>query len=339
MPRSSARSTTFNDDDLALLCLTTTLGRSALEVEEPLGPMGWHELKRAIGLHGREPGWLLGASELGLRAIGIPVETARLVLRRMERQQRVIEDAARLRERGCWIVTERDEHYPARLARLGDRRPVVLYGVGEAGLLEGPSLAVVGSRELDAAGTAFATVLGVRTAEMGWVLVSGGARGADMAAMRGAADAGGCVVGVLSADLPRWARTAEHAEAIADGRLTLVTIAHPEMPFANAIALARNKVIYALGEASVVVACDVARGGTRHGAREALTHGWGPVLVREGADAPEGNRLLLREGGSPLRDADVSSADHLREAIRAAQARDDEARSDAVAQPRLIDAD
>ena len=339
MPRMTPANA-MDDDELALLCATSTLGRTPLELEEPLGPVTWHELARTLDRHGRSPGWLFETSALGLRAIGVATATANLVMRRMTRRDRVIEDREKLRAHGYWMATEIDPAYPSRLMRLGERRPTVVYGVGEQALLEAPSVAVVGSRDVDPAGAAFAERAGRRTAEAGSVLVSGGARGTDVMAMGAAGEAGGRVVGVLSADLPRWAGEATNAAAIAEGQLTLLTIAHPEVPFSNAIALARNKVIYALGDVSLVVACDSLKGGTRHGAMEAIKHGWGPVLVRAGVDAPPGNALLINDGAYAIGDEDLDSVMSLQRRIDDAAnawAERHESGPDDTVQPRLID--
>ena len=47
-------------------------------------------------------------------------------------------------------------------------------------------------------------------------------------------------------------------------------------------------------------AARIGSGGTWTGAVEALKGGWVPVLVRDDADAPAGNRSLVALGAAPL---------------------------------------
>lgn len=66
------------------------------------------------------------------------------------------------------------------------------------------------------------------------------------------------------------------------------------------MAMARNKLIYALADFALVVASDAGKGGTWAGAEEALKAGWVPVFVVDRPDAPEGNRLLIKRGAIPF---------------------------------------
>ncbi|MGH9129855.1 MAG: hypothetical protein ACRDY2_13080 [Acidimicrobiales bacterium] len=64
-----------------------------------------------------------------------------------------------------------------------------------------------------------------------------------------------------------------------------------------------NKLIYALS-AATLVECEQGSGGTWAGAVEALRGHTAPVLAWAGADAPPGNRALVRRGASPLEEVD-----------------------------------
>ena len=86
--------------------------------------------------------------------------------------------------------------YPALLAAIPDPPPV-LWLRGDADALDGPAVAVVGSR----AGTVYAREvgrgLGADLASRGVTVVSGLARGVDSAAHRGVLAAGGRTIAVL----------------------------------------------------------------------------------------------------------------------------------------------
>lgn len=118
--------------------------------------------------------------------------------------------------------------------------------------------------------------------------------------MNGALEGGGRAVGVLAESLERWLRDPELRHAIAEGTSTLVTPFKPDAGFSPANAMARNKVIYGLADTAVVVASDATKGGTLAGARETLRRCWPPLLVRAGEGIPEGNRVLIDEGGLPI---------------------------------------
>jgi DNA processing protein len=66
------------------------------------------------------------------------------------------------------------------------------------------------------------------------------------------------------------------------------------------MAMARNKLIYALSDFGLVIASDAEKGGTWAGAEEALKSGMVPVFVVDGPDVPDGNRLLIKRGAIPF---------------------------------------
>jgi predicted Rossmann fold nucleotide-binding protein DprA/Smf involved in DNA uptake len=68
--------------------------------------------------------------------------------------------------------------------------------------------------------------------------------------------------------------------------------------------MARNKLVYALSEVTVVVATDLESGGTWAGATEALKKGNGQVAVWAGDGAGPGNDALIRLGATPLLSTD-----------------------------------
>src|SRR3972149_7362976 len=98
--------------------------------------------------------------------------------------------------RAIWVVSRADAQYPRRLkARLKEDAPPVLYGCGDAGLLDTGGLAVVGSRDVDGRLVEYTEGIGRLVSRARHTLVSGGARGIDQAAMRGALESGGKVAG------------------------------------------------------------------------------------------------------------------------------------------------
>jgi DNA processing protein len=200
--------------------------------------------------------------------------------------------------RTIWVVSRADPEYPARLkARLKEDAPPIVYGCGDPHLLETGGLAVVGSRHVDVPLLEYAREIGALAAESQRTVISGGARGVDVAAMGGASLAGGSVVGVLAADLERAALAREHREGLMDGKLALISPYDPAAGFHVGNAMQRNKVIYALADAALVVSSDFEKGGTWTGAVEQLEqHRFVPVFVRVGPDAGRGIDALRQKG-------------------------------------------
>jgi predicted Rossmann fold nucleotide-binding protein DprA/Smf involved in DNA uptake len=142
--------------------------------------------------------------------------------------------------------------------------------------------------------------VGRLSAEAHRSIVSGGARGIDRAAMRGALMAGGDVAGVMADSLEKAALARENRERLMDGRLVLISPYDPAAGFNVGHAMQRNKLIYALADAALVVTSDFEKGGTWAGAIEQLNRlHFVPVFVRNGANAGKGNSALLYRGGKP----------------------------------------
>ena len=202
---------------------------------------------------------------------------------------------------GVWFTSRTETDYPDRLHRLKQNAPPLIYGCGEKKLLSRGGLAVVGSRDVDAAGEDFTKRAAASAAREAMQVVSGGARGVDQLAMLAAIEAGGTVVGVLADSLLRSATSGQAREAIQDGRLTLVSAFDPEAGFNVGNAMQRNKHIYALADFGLVVSSGFNEGGTWSGAIEQLEKlHLTPIFVRAGDAVPEGNRQLLRHGALPF---------------------------------------
>jgi len=165
---------------------------------------------------------------------------------------------------------------------------------------------VAGSRDVADSGLAFAASLGRCCAAQGYALISGGARGVDAAAMEGALARGGATIGITVEPLERLVRRRELRTAIADELLTLATPFHPAARWQAGNAMRRNRLIYALSQAAVVVASSPQKGGTRAGALENLKAGWVPLYVRD--DGSPGNAQLIAAGGLPLPSSDPAES-------------------------------
>jgi predicted Rossmann fold nucleotide-binding protein DprA/Smf involved in DNA uptake len=155
-------------------------------------------------------------------------------------------------------------------------------------------IGVVGSRNVDDDGAAFASSVAYEAARLGYGIVSGGARGVDQVAMRAALEAGAPSVGVLADSLQKTVNSSATGTAIESGNVCLLSPFSPTAGFSVGNAMGRNKLVYSLSDATVVVAAAEGSGGTWAGAVEALEKDLCVVLVR---DRSEGSAALAKKGG------------------------------------------
>lgn len=302
----------LSDDGQAVLALCSNLALAdGAEAEglEPFRLAEWNQLARLIhdspvgrpaGLHGRS------ADELA-KELGVTSEQAQRIVRLLKRSGRLALELEALFSRGMWALTRMDALYPARLRNsLRHQAPSVIFGAGDVALLGTAGGAVVGSRNIDAAGTAFAQEVGRKLAAT-LPVISGGARGTDRLAMSGALEAGGRAVGVLADSLERTVRQPDLRQLLLDGQLALLTPYAPTAGFSIGAAMGRNKVIYGLAEVALVVSSEYQTGGTWAGATEALKAAWCAVFVRDGVAVPKGNRELLKLGALPLPEQELQA--------------------------------
>ena len=283
----------------AILLLTAPLiaGRGSPS-PDLLTPGEYKRLARQLRELQRQPADLIerDAADL-LRACGQVAEESRLQ-RLLGRGFLLGQAIERWQTRAIWVISRADADYPRRLkSRLREDAPAVLYGCGDAGLLETGGLAVVGSRHVDDLLIDYTMQVGRLAARARRTLVSGGAKGIDQAAMRGALEAGGKVCGVLADSLEKIAMNREHRNLLIEGQLVLISPYDPAAGFNVGNAMQRNKLIYALADAALVVSSDLGKGGTWTGATEQLNKlRLVPVYVRSSGAASEGLKDLQGKG-------------------------------------------
>jgi predicted Rossmann fold nucleotide-binding protein DprA/Smf involved in DNA uptake len=238
-------------------------------------------------------------AELG----GLTDDEARRVRTLLDAATALVFQEERLRDGGISLVSALDPRFPTRLReRLGDGCPPFLLVAGPIEWLGRPGLGVVGSRDAGDAALAVARAAAELAVQHDWPVVSGLARGVDQAAMAGALDAGGVVVGVPAEGILRASRSSEIRRRVHAGELCLASPYAPDAPFRAGNAMGRNKIVYALSEVTFVVAAVDGSGGTWAGAKEALDHRSTTVAVWTGKGATDGNHVLVRRGARPVTD-------------------------------------
>jgi DNA processing protein len=286
----------------AILLLTAPLiaGRGASS-PDLLSPGEYKRLARHLREMQRQPADLVSTDAAELLRACQPVIDEKRLQRLLGRGFLLSQVIEHWKARAIWVISRADAEYPRRMkARFREDAPAMLYGCGDISLLETGGLAVVGSRHVDDTLIDYTMTVGRLAARARRTLVSGGAKGIDQAAMRGALEAGGKVSGVLADSLEKTAMNREHRNLLIDGQLVLISPYDPSAGFNVGNAMQRNKLIYALADASLVVSSDLNKGGTWAGAIEQLDKlKLVPVYVRSTGVLSAGLDALRNKGAIP----------------------------------------
>ena len=298
MPETIER---MSEDAQVILLLCGRFGKESQV--KPLGLGEYNRLARSLRDRDLRPADLLEPERVCSIADASRLDASRLRML-LERGMQLGLAVEEWNRGGLWILCRSDSEYPDRLkSHLGDQAPAILFGIGDRSLLRGGGVAIVGSRDVDEAGRAFAQDVAARCARGGMCVVSGGARGVDQLAMTAALATGGEVIGVVADKLLRRSVTREAREGLANGRLLLLSPYRPEAGFNAGNAMARNKLIYAMADYGLVVSATCNRGGTWAGAVEEMKRNHArPVFVRVEHSAPGGNSKLAERGAIPFPD-------------------------------------
>jgi predicted Rossmann fold nucleotide-binding protein DprA/Smf involved in DNA uptake len=305
----------LSDDGQALLALCSPFALTDDRLDGgPFTLAEWNKIEKQVEQSAwKHPAELQGrTADQIAKSLSISMGDANRIARLLERSGRMALELENIFSRGMWVVTRMDQLYPAKLrATLKHQAPTVLFGAGEIELLARGGVAVIGSRNIDEAGTLFAREAGRKIAESGFPVISGGARGTDRLAMEGSLQSDGFAIGALADSLEATIRKADVRDFVINGRLALLTPYSPTAGFSIGAAMGRNKVIYGLSDFAIVVSSDYQTGGTWAGASEALKTNWCPVFVRDSAAAPKGNRELVKLGGVALPEDELAKISNL----------------------------
>lgn len=215
---------------------------------------------------------------------------------RLAQVRAALDGAARA---GVRLITPQDAQWPAALRDLGDHAPLCLWVRGDIDALASPrpAISLVGARAATSYGEHVAMEFASELSGRGVAVVSGAAYGIDGAAHRATVLSGGVTIALLAGGADR-AYPAGHSELLE--RIAQTGAIVSEVPCGAAPTkwrfLARNRLIAALGGATVVVEAGW-RSGSLNTAAHAATLGR-PIGAVPGAitsAASAGCHRLLRE--------------------------------------------
>jgi len=212
--------------------------------------LGSESLRRLLADFG-SPEPILAASRAQLaRHVGDAVAAA---IKQADTDAALVTVAAWLEDSANHVVTLADSTYPAQLLQIADPPPL-LYVKGRVELLSRQSVAIVGSRNATAQGTANAEAFARTLSAAGLTVVSGLALGIDAAAHRGGLASDGSSVAVLGtgADIvyPAKNRALAHELAAQGALVSEYPLGMSPLP---ANFPRRNRIISGLAQGCLVV--------------------------------------------------------------------------------------
>ena len=287
----------FSENTQAILLLNAYFSKSEKGAAKPLTPTEWARFALWLKDKRLAPDQLLHEKPIelleGWQDKTVTPDRIQALLGRGNALALALEKWHRA---GLWVITRSDECYPKRLkARLGTLAPPVFFGVGNKSLLNQRGLAVIGSRDATSTDLDFTTAIGEKSAAEGFCIVSGGARGVDETAMLGALEVQGTSVGVMADSLLKAAMARKWRSHLSNKNLALISPFNPEAGFNAGNAMARNKYVYCMADAALVVHSGT-KGGTWNGALENLKKGWVPLWVKPTKDQSAGNQAIVTQG-------------------------------------------
>lgn len=248
--------------------------------------------------------YFAGNNELRLSGTLTPLQVERLIAGRESKDLMLGADKIlnRCSKDGICVSTPEDEAYPKALLTLPDF-PAVLFSRGNIGLLNtNAEIAVVGTRKPSSNSIRITERLSFEIARAGAIVVSGGARGIDSSAHRGALKAGGQTAAVLGCGfgvnyLPE---NNELREKIAENGV-LITEYPPGTEGSKFTFPQRNRIISGLSLGTLIIEAS-SKSGSLITAEYALSQGRDVFAVPGDIinSAYSGANNLIRDGAKPV---------------------------------------
>ncbi|MEU4239758.1 DNA-processing protein DprA [Actinoplanes sp. NPDC026619] len=207
--------------------------------------------------------------------------------------------AASMAEKGIYPIFWGDKDYPNQLGSIATSSPI-LFCWGDRDILKMPGIGMCGSRKASELGLKAAGLCGEEAQASGLMVVSGYAKGVDTETHLAALRSGGKTIIVLPEGFDHFRIKRDFPRELFRTQNVLVLSQFaPRQPWSASGAMTRNRLIYGLGLALVVIEAGE-KGGTLAAGEGAIQHGR-PVLVLDFDNStPAGNRILLQKGGTPI---------------------------------------
>jgi len=233
--------------------------------------------------------------------LGLPIAIATSVFESFSKTQ-ANEEPLSSTVRGVITLTPTHPKYPSRLTEvLKENAPQTIYAWGNLGLLDSHAVGFCGSRHVSPTGLAVTSHIVEQVAQLGWVIVSGHARGVDTVAHRtGLQNQTGTII-VLAEGINRFKLRTEIKSLATPENILILSEFQPNASWNVGYAMQRNSTIIALSDAMVVIEART-EGGTYNAGKTALKLSI-PLFVAHyhtKNSGNSGNDSLIAMGGRKL---------------------------------------
>ncbi len=203
------------------------------------------------------------------------------------------------------IITIENKNFPERLKNI-PAAPLVLYYKGEFPDVDNePLFCIVGPREVSEFGAKAALSLSARLSRAGFIIVSGGAKGTDSFAHKGALKYGCKTIAVLGCGIGyNYLPENEKLRKMIEKSCCVISEYPPKTPASKFTFPVRNRLMSGLSLGVAVVEADE-RSGALITAKHAAEQGRDVFVIPGNPTLPQykGSNNLLRDGAKPLLDA------------------------------------
>ncbi|MBL8156843.1 MAG: DNA-processing protein DprA [Anaerolineae bacterium] len=279
-----------------------------LQAIKGIGPKRSQKILTRLSDTGRSLEALFGLSAAEIvtefkipKAVAEALRTSRLVGdKQIERP--LDQQSESLASRNIRVLSRGDSDYPDRLATvLGAKSPSPLYVWGNLDLWQRPAVGFCGSRDASPESLSATYDIAAQVARLGWVVVSGHARGVDTSAHRAALENGGSTIIVAPEGILGFKLRQELKRIARPEQILIVSEFKPQAHWSVGNAMTRNRTIIALSDAMVLIEAR-SEGGTFEAGKMTLRLGM-PLFValyqKRGSNA-SGNQYFVEQGATAI---------------------------------------
>jgi len=290
----------YTSDGFATLLLTMALSPNREEYARPYSTQEYYKLEQRVRESSyRSIGDLIGVDISGLMMnLNISEEEGYRIFTLLNRGVQLGYTIENFLMRGIEVVPLHSDDYPRCLERRMRRAaPPFLYRTGNVSLIGQPAVSIVGISGVKTTPEVRDGIVSiVRTAcRLGYTVITGGELGVSRIAATAVLENGGNLIDVLGGGMYEHLAYEPIDALMQENRAAVISMEHPEAMFTVSHAISRNKVIFALSDASFICNTDNKRGET-----DALHNrycDW--IYAWTGYPA---NSSLISRGATPVKD-------------------------------------
>ena len=255
----------YSTDSYAAMLLCLALSPNREEYAHPLTTAEYRDIcQRAKYSAARHIGGLMGVDISGLmQLLAMREEDAYRIYTLMSRSVQLSYTMEGFAMNGISIITEFDDGYPERLAkRAGEDAPPVIYVYGDPETLNTPSIGILGMSGIKTSAEVRSSIetIAAFAKKAGYRIMAGGELGVSRVMEAYVLDGDSSLTSAMAGGLSDYIVRPETRRLFGEGRLSAISLEHPDALFTIPHAIARNKMLISLSEAVFIFNTDGKRG-------------------------------------------------------------------------------